>query len=171
MREVSRISTARALLLVAFASLSASCADSGSTPPNGPPVEAPVAVSVTPKQGSLIAGETKQLVAQVTQDGHAVTRSVSWRTSDNAVATVNANGLVTAIGAGAAKIYASVGTVSDSALMTVASTDAPFSVVPGGVQAILGDTLNFTVVASSPLGEAALAAKSVVWSSSDPSIA
>jgi len=173
MREVSRISTARALVLAVLASLSASCADSGSTPPNGPPIEKPVAVSVTPKQGSLISGEQQQLVAQVTQDGRVVTdRSIAWRTSDNAVATVNASGLVTAIGAGSAKVYATVGSVADSAMISVASTnDAPFSIVPGGVQAILGDTLNFVVVASSPLGEAALAAKAVVWSSSDPSIA
>ncbi|HUQ84639.1 MAG TPA: Ig-like domain-containing protein [Gemmatimonadaceae bacterium] len=172
MREVSRTPIARVLFLGALASISASCADSGSTPPNGPPTETPVAVSVTPKQGSLIAGETKQLVAQVTVDGRVVTdRTIAWRTSNNTVATVNAAGLVTAVGAGSAKIFANVGAVADSAMLTVASTADAFTIVPGGVQAILGDTLNFTVVASSAAGEAALAAKSVVWSSSDPSIA
>lgn len=172
MREVSRISTARALMLVGLVSISASCADSGSTPPNGPPTEHAVAVTVTPRQGSLVTGENKQIVAQVTVDGRVVTdRTIAWRTSDNSVATVNAAGLVTAVGAGSAKIFATVGAVADSAMLTVASTnDAPFTVVPGGVQAILGDTLNFTVVASSPSGQA-LAAKSVTWSSSDPSVA
>jgi hypothetical protein len=69
----------------------------------------PVAsVAVTPTTVSLVAGNTQQLTV-VTRDGASnvlTGRVVTWTTSDQSKATVDANGLVTAIAAGSAIITA-----------------------------------------------------------------
>ncbi|GAA2038738.1 hypothetical protein GCM10009819_24560 [Agromyces tropicus] len=82
-------------------------------------------VTVTPAELSLAPGDTRRLEASVTP----VTvedRSVTWSSSDEAVATVDADGLVTAVGDGAATITASStrGTSAD-ATVEVATPGAP----------------------------------------------
>src|SRR5690348_4558368 len=70
---------------------------------------APVAsVTVTPASANLAAGQTVTLVA-IARDaqGNPLTdRSISWSSSNTAVATVNASGLVTAVAQGQAEIHA-----------------------------------------------------------------
>ncbi|HEY9044975.1 MAG TPA: Ig-like domain-containing protein [Ohtaekwangia sp.] len=67
---------------------------------------APIAVtsvSVSPATVSLSAGLTQQLTATVVPS-NATNQNVSWSSSNSAIATVNASGLVTAIAAGSATI-------------------------------------------------------------------
>lgn len=66
-----------------------------------PPAVVPVeAVKLTPQSIVLTAiGETRQLTVEVTPD-NATDKSVAWVSSDTSVATVDANGLVTARGIG-----------------------------------------------------------------------
>lgn len=63
-----------------------------------------VVVSPAEKQ-ELKKGETVQLSATVSPD-NAINKSVTWSSSDYAVANVDANGLVTAVGGGEATITA-----------------------------------------------------------------
>ncbi len=71
------------------------------------PVVIPVAsIDVTPKMLDLMEGETFPLTATVTPDD-ATDRTVTWKSSDRAVATVSEDGVVTATGAGQAVIYVS----------------------------------------------------------------
>lgn len=62
-------------------------------------------VNVTPGYQFLMVGETAQLTAQVLP-ADADNRSVVWTSYDETVATVSANGLVTAVGPGTAVIHA-----------------------------------------------------------------
>ena len=66
----------------------------------------------------LGAGETATLVATVTPD-NAIDKSVTWKTSDGSVATVDATGKVTAVGPGTATITATAGTCSATCVVTV----------------------------------------------------
>jgi hypothetical protein len=50
--------------------------------------------------------------------------AVTWSSSDNAVAGVNSTGVVTALGAGSASIYATAGGVSASLPVRVTATEA-----------------------------------------------
>ena len=78
----------------------------------------PVAtVTVAPATASVNMGETLQLTATARdQNGNPLTRVVTWATSDAAVATVTATGLVRGVAAGAVTIAATtdgrVGTAS-----------------------------------------------------------
>ena len=56
-------------------------------------------VTLDKSEASVVGVGTTQLVATVSPAG-ALDRSVAWSTSDKSVATVNENGLVTAVGEG-----------------------------------------------------------------------
>ena len=78
-----------------------------------------VSVEVSPSVDELtVLGATVQLTAEAfDENGHAVAGAeFSWESSDVAVATVNAGGLVTAIAEGVATITASAGEASGSAV-------------------------------------------------------
>src|SRR5207245_1164673 len=74
-----------------------------------PPPPAPVAqVSVTPASATLAVGGAQQLAATLTDSSANVLtgRTVTWASSNTAVATVSVTGLVTGVAAGAATITA-----------------------------------------------------------------
>ena len=79
-------------------------------------------VVIEPSSATLMSlGETVQLNASVLdQNGQPVSGAVvSWQTSDEGIATVSSQGLVTAVSNGTATITARSGSVSSSAMVTV----------------------------------------------------
>ncbi len=82
------------------------------------PVEVP-ATGVTLSESSLVldVGETAQLTAAVVPEG--TTDKLVWSSADESVATVDANGLVTAVGPGRTVITAAAGSVSAECSVTV----------------------------------------------------
>jgi hypothetical protein len=85
-------------------------------------VEPPLAITVTPNSAVVPFGGSQQFVATGTYGGGVnqdLTNQVEWSSSNANVATVNATGLATAVGAGGTTIRASLGTVSGSATLTV----------------------------------------------------
>ena len=131
-------------------------------------------VAVTPATGSLNPGGTLQLTATPKDaDGTPLTgRTVTWSTSNAAVATVSASGLVTAVAAGApvtitatseAKTGTSAITVTLVPVASVAVTPAP-----GSVQ--VGATLQLTSTLKDANGNT-LTGRTVTWASSDTNVA
>ena len=103
------------------------------TPPTVPEV---TDVTVTPATASLIVGDTEQLTADVTATGGAST-DVTWSSDDEDVATVDQDGLVTAIAEGTATITATSDfddTISGSATVSVV-TALEVGAYPTGVDA------------------------------------
>ncbi|HEX7730865.1 MAG TPA: Ig-like domain-containing protein [Terracidiphilus sp.] len=87
-----------------------------------PPGVTLTSITVTPATASVVAGSAQQFTATGNySDGstQSLTSSATWTSSITAVATVNASGLATGIGAGATTISASLGSVSGSAVLTV----------------------------------------------------
>lgn len=62
-------------------------------------------IAVSPTSSSLAIGNTQQLTASISP-ANATNQSVNWSSDDQAVATVNGSGLVTALAAGTANITA-----------------------------------------------------------------
>ena len=82
---------------------------------------APTGVSIAPATVSLSAGATAQLTATVAPT-NATNKAVSWTTSNAAVATVDASGLVTGVGAGTATITATTQSGGKTATSAVTVT-------------------------------------------------
>ncbi len=82
-------------------------------------IDVPVeGVTVDPTEATLKVGETVQLTAAVSPD-NADIKVVDWSSSDETVATVKENGLVTAVGAGTAQITAKTVNCGYSAICTI----------------------------------------------------
>ncbi len=81
----------------------------------------PVAsISVSPTTSSLYAGNTQQLSATIAP-ANATNKTVTWSSSNTAIATVNSSGLVSAVSAGTATITATTqdGNKTATAIITV----------------------------------------------------
>ena len=71
---------------------------------------------------TLIEGETLTLTATITPD-NATDKTVTWSSSNNAIATVDVNGVVTAVAEGTAVITATAGNKTAVCVVTVIKND------------------------------------------------
>ena len=145
------------------------------TPP--PPAPTPVATSITitPSSHTLEAiGATVQLTATVKdQNNNTMTgQTVTWTTGNGAVATVNAQGLVTAVSNGSAQITARSGNASGTTSITVSEPMATrITITPSSrtLEAI-GETVQLAAVVRDQRNNV-ISSVTVTWSSGDESVA
>ena len=112
-----------AMVVAGIAALVLSCGDAGVDPTAPPSVPVATTVTVDPGSATLSAlGETARFTAEVRdQNGQVMSgAAVAWATSDAAVATVDASGLVTAVSNGEVTVTATAGSASGTATVTVA---------------------------------------------------
>lgn len=124
-------------------------------------------VTLNKTQATLKATETVQLTATIlpvtTTD-----KTVKWTTSDSAIATVDANGNVTAGAVGDAMITATCGTVSATCAVTVVPTPAASISLNKTEATLIPDEtveLNVTILPETTTD------KTVSWTSSNESVA
>ena len=133
------------------------------------------ALTVTPATVSLPLGGGSQLQAVATMsDGtqQTLSSSVTWQTSQSAVATVNAQGYVTAVGKGAAQVSAVYQGLTSSAAITVGQpTLVSIAVTPNQVSLPVGQSEQFTATGTFTDGTTQNLTQSATWISSEPSIA
>src|SRR5437773_2270515 len=134
----------------------------------------PVAsVTVSPSSGSARIGATVRLTG-VTKDsaGNLLTRRmVSWMTSNNAVATVSASGVVTGVAAGSATITATSDGQSGTAAMTVTNVPvARVTVTPLIASLLMGATVQLTATPTDSLGNL-VTGRVITWSTNAPGVA
>ena len=130
-------------------------------------------VTVTPAAASIAAlGDTLRLTAEALDaNGNAVAGSeFSWESSDDAVATVDASGLVTAVGSGSATITATSGSASGSAIVNVARQVSAVTVAPDTATVVEGDTLRLAATATDADGQV-VTGVAFAWASGDMAVA
>ena len=92
-------------------------------------------IAVTPASPSIVSGVTQQFAATGTySDGSTqnLTSSVTWTSSNTAVATINTSGLATAVSAGNTTIQAALASITGSTGLTVtASSSGSPGTLPG----------------------------------------
>ncbi|HWJ21686.1 MAG TPA: Ig-like domain-containing protein [Gemmatimonadaceae bacterium] len=130
-------------------------------------------VTVTPASAKLTVGTSTNLaVALFDAGGQPLTgRDVAWKSSDEAVASVDANGRVTALAPGAAIVTAtSEGRSASAAITVVPVAVGAVSIAPSSAAIVVGQstqlTANVTDVNGAPLRD-----RFVAWSSSNDQIA
>ena len=142
----------------------------------GVTVMQPVAsVEVSPSAETIGLGATLQLMAEgFDANGHAVAEAeFSWESSDAAIATVDASGLVTGVAEGVATITASSGSASGAATITVVNVTGPVmsvEVSPSEETIGVGGTLQLTAEGLNESGHAVAEAE-FSWESGDVAIA
>lgn len=127
-------------------------------------------LEVTPKTNYVVVGEGVTLTASFKpEDAQAGT--VSWKSSDETVATVDASGKVTTLAKGVASITASVDGVSASALVNVFAERVPATEIQLSkteVSLLVGRATN---IKSALLPENTTDARKLEWISSDEKVA
>ncbi len=133
-----------------------------------------VGVTVNPAVHTLeeLGASVRLTATALDADGEGLTETVSfdWTSSDEAVATVDATGLVTAVNEGSATISAEVDDVTGMAELTVVQVVTDVQVQPGADTLFaVGRTTQFTVLAWRD--EVPLTHAKFSWVSSDTGVA
>lgn len=134
----------------------------------------PVAsVSIAPTSATILLGQKQQFVATTRDAANNVLpgRSITWISGAPSVATVNQNGLVSAVGAGSALIFAASEGVSSSVSVTISTVGvAQVRMAPVSGSVEQGKTLQLT---ATPLDAAGtpITGRTIAWNSAAPSVA
>ncbi|MDH3480047.1 MAG: Ig-like domain-containing protein, partial [Gemmatimonadota bacterium] len=138
--------------------------------------EGPVAaVVLTPAAAVVDVGRTAQLTATLKDAaGNELTdRTVTWSSTDEAVALVDGTGLVTGQGAGSATVTATCEGHSGSSTVSVTATQAPVAsveVAPASGSVSVGGSLQLTATLKDAAGNE-LTGRAVTWASSNDAVA
>jgi len=134
----------------------------------------PVAsVTVTLADGSLFAGQntTASAVTRDAANNILTGRSITWSSSNTAVATVNASGVVTAVSVGSANIRATSEGVTGQAAITVSAVPvASVTVNLGSASINVGQTTTASAVTRDASNNV-LTGRVVTWTSSNTAVA
>ena len=131
-------------------------------------------VTISDATATITTGSTKTLTATVAPE-NAINKSVRWTSSDDAIASVDDEGVVTAIAAGSATI--TVTTVDGNFTATCAVTvEAATVAVTGVTVSPESDTISLAstpaqITCTATVTPADATDKSVTWSSSDEAVA
>ncbi len=125
-------------------------------------------IDVQPAALSVFPGESRSLTANLTADNGAL-MSVTWRSSNAAVATVAANGSVTGVSAGTAIVTAisDADTTKRATSLVTVRTSPVVSITPSSLKLVLNEQSTLTASVTAPLG----ASTAVTWQSSNASVA
>ncbi|HYO45393.1 MAG TPA: Ig-like domain-containing protein, partial [Gemmatimonadota bacterium] len=123
---------------------------------------------------TLTVGDDLQLtVTVIDQDGDTLSgQTVTYASSNTAVASVSTTGLVAALTSGSATITATVDTESDTITIVVEedTTPAALTLDPGDTNLAVGDTLTFTATVTTAGGDT-LTGQVVTFSSLETGVA
>ena len=126
-------------------------------------------ITLTPTTLNMSPGETSQLTATITPSD-AINTNVTWTSSDEDVATVDTNGLVTAVGGGTCTITCTAADgsgVTATCEVTVIQAVTSITLSPSELRMTVGGSQNITATVL----PANASNKAVAWSSNDASIA
>lgn len=124
-------------------------------------------VTVEPSTIEIMRGETAELTATVLPE-NAEIKTVIWSSSDEEIVTVDENGVITAVSTGSASVMAEAGNQGGICEVTVLPIPVEtVTVTPESVEMKIGETVQLS---AEPEPEDA-DDRSVVWSSSDESVA
>ena len=131
-----------------------------------------VRIVIVPESAALDAiGQTVQLTATVyDRNGQAISAPAAWSSSDEAVASVSATGLVTALKNGTARITARAGNASASITVSISQNAVRIVIMPESAALdAIGQTVQLSAEVYDRNGQAI--SDPVAWSSSDEAVA
>jgi hypothetical protein len=155
-------------LLATCVLVAGACSDT-----SGPKVEPVASVSITGNPSTLPIGSTVTVSAQAKDAAGAILtgRAITWTSSSNAIATVGADGLVTATGLGQVEITATAeGKSAKVTINVIPIPVAQVTVTLSASQINVGQTAQASAAVFDALNRP-LTDRQVSWSSSQPGVA
>ncbi len=147
MPSVSRSWRILALVITTWFISSCSGSDAGPTQPDPTPTLASITVSAPSAAPLTALGQTMRLTAQGrTDQGATVALSPSWTSSNPGVATVDATGLVTAVGDGSTQITATQSGVTGAAAVEVTQVPSRLAFEAQPLDGVAGRPFSESVV-------------------------
>ena len=145
------------------------------TQPTPPPVQlVPTSIVITPSATTLTSiGQTVRLTAVVRDQNSQPMpgANVTWSSGNGSVATVNAQGLVTAVGNGSTQITARSGTATASIAVTVAQSATRITIAPESATLMsIGATVQLAATVLDQ-NDQPVSGATVTWTSSDVNVA
>ena len=135
-------------------------------------------IAVAPSNSSVSQSQTQQFTATGTYSDNTtkdITTSVTWASSNTAVATIGANtGLATGISAGASQITASLGSISgpnDTLTIVKGLSLQSIAVAPSNPSVSQSQTQQFTATGTYSDGSTKNITSTVTWASSNTAVA
>lgn len=158
-------------IVLAASLLAAACGDDGTQPSTPPAVVA--SVEVLPADRSLAVGEELPYAARALDaTGKVITgRAVTWKSSNETIASVTATGVVSAVAPGNVAIRATVdGRAGSGQLLVTLAPVAQVEVNPTAVSLVEGEARTVFAVARDGGGRV-LEGRTIAWVSDDPTVA
>jgi 6-phosphogluconolactonase len=148
----------------------------GGVTAQGPSFSVFVPLAINPVNPSIGAGLQQQFRSTNIRTNQDVTASVTWSSSNTAVATISnsppTNGLANSLAVGTATITASLDSLTTSTTLTVTPATLSFlEVTPGGAGTTPGGTIQFTATGIFTDGTRQDLTNSADWSSSNTAVA
>lgn len=131
-------------------------------------------IAVTPANPSLASGLSMPLDALGSySDGstHDLTTSTNWSTDNSSVASINANGLATALASGSTTVSAALGSIQGSTTLAVKPSLVSIQVNPPLPLTSVGAVQSFTAIGTFNDGSTQNLTTSVTWSTSSLAVA
>lgn len=120
---------------------------------------------------NLVPGNTRQMLGVPTNSkGNFIDRDVTWQSTNTAAATIDANGLLTAIAGGSTWIKATAGGQTDSIQVGVRYPVGTINLTPATTTLRREGALQLTATTLDTQG-ATVTGRTVTWTSSDPAVA
>jgi uncharacterized protein YjdB len=134
----------------------------------------PERLEISSTSNTVTAGTTNTLTLKYFNNQGVqatVPPGVVWATSNAALATVNQQGVVTAIAAGTPIIMATLNSIMANFTITVTNSLERLEVSPGSANIVVGNTATFTLTYFNTTGIQAPVPAGVIWSSNNNAIA
>jgi hypothetical protein len=133
-------------------------------------------VAVKPANPSILTGGSQAFTATGTYSDsstQSITSQMTWTSSSTGVATINANGLATAISGGATTISAALAGVTGQTTLTVQAppTLSSVAMTPAKPTILVGSTQQFTATGTYSDGSTQNLSSRVTWTSSKTAVA
>jgi len=133
-----------------------------------------VSIGVRPANPTIPTGGTQQFVATGTYTDSStktITSSVTWSSSNTAVAAISSGGLATGVSPGISAIKATLGSISGTTALSVQPALVSISVAPLNPSIRVGATVQFTATGHYSDNSTQDVTGSVAWTSSKPTVA
>ncbi len=144
--------------------------------PETPLATVPELLELTPTSSVMMIGATRTLTVKFFNNVGVeapLPASAVWSSLNNAIATVNAQGIITGVGAGQTSIKLSYNNISASALITVTPTTVPeqLMITAATNTVAVGGNITYTLTYTNNQGQPGPVPSGVVWSTSNAAIA